>query len=76
MNLTKIGWTVDLALRCSLRLQGLNPYFWRTTAKMAHWINIEDFINSLAIFVRESRNQLANNKVTNTSMVRKEPNPL
>src|SRR5436309_1014255 len=76
MNLTKIGWTVDFALRCGLWLQGLNLHFWWTVAEMAYWINIEGFIDALAVFVRESRNWLANNKVTNMSMVCKEPNPL
>src|SRR5277367_6246025 len=74
-NLTRIGWTVDLTLRGKLQSRGLNTHFWRTATEMAHWINVEGFIDALAVFVRESRNRLANLAVTNTSIVRKESNP-
>ncbi len=75
MNLTKIGWTVDLALRCGLQSRGLNPHFWRTVTEMACWIKIEGFIDALAVFVRECRNRLANITVTNTSIDRRESDP-
>jgi hypothetical protein len=74
-NLTHIGWTVDLTQRKKLRLRGLNTHFWRTATEMASWINIEGFIDALAVFVRESRNRLDNVPVTNASIVRREYNP-
>jgi hypothetical protein len=71
-NLTHIGWTVDLTQRKKLRLRGLNTHFWRTATEMASWINVEGFIDALAVFVRESRNRLDNVPVTNASIVRRE----
>src|SRR5271168_4961404 len=43
---------------------------------MAYWINIKGFIDALAVFVKESCNQLANVAATNASIVQKESDPL
>ena len=74
-NLTNIGWIVDLTHRKKLHLRGLNTHFWQTAAEMASQIDIECFIDALAVFVRESRNQLDNIPVMNASIVHKESDP-
>lgn len=75
MNFTKIGQTIDFALCYRLQLHSLNLHFWQTITKIACQIKIEGFINALAMFVRECRNQLANIIVTNTSIDRRESDP-
>jgi len=39
------------------------------------WVKIDGFIDALAVFVRESRNQIDNIQVTNTSIDRRESDP-
>jgi hypothetical protein len=53
-------------------LRSLNTHFWRTVADIVSWVKIDGFIDALAVFVRESRNQIDNIQVTNASIDRRE----
>ena len=68
MNLNKVGWTVDLASRHRLQSYGLNTKFWRAASEMTTLIEVDDFVDALAVFVRESRKRLANIAATNASI--------
>ena len=72
MNLNKVGWTVDLASRHRLQSYGLNTKFWRAASELTALIEVDDFVDALAVFVRESRKRLANIAVTNASIDRRE----
>ena len=75
-NLTQLGWAVDLTHRHDLQLCGLNTHFWRTAADTVSWVKIDGFVDALAVFVRESHNQIDNIQVTNASMDCRESDPL
>ena len=72
MNLNKVGWTVDLASRHRLQSYGLSTNFWRAASEMTTLIEVDDFVDALAVFVRESRKRLANIAATNASIDRRE----
>jgi hypothetical protein len=75
LNLTRLGWAVDLTRRHDLQLRGLNTHFWRTVVDTVSWVRIEGFVDALAVFVRESRNRIDDIRVTNASMDRRETDP-
>jgi hypothetical protein len=74
MNLNKVGWTVDLASRHRLQSYSLNTNFWRAASEMTTLIEVDDFVDALAVFVRESRKRLANIAATNASIDCRESN--
>jgi hypothetical protein len=71
-NLTQLGWDVDDTERQYLLEHGLDPNFCRSAAEVAMRLDIEGFIDALAVFVRECRNQFDGVPITNTSIVRRE----
>ena len=75
LNLTRLGWAVDLTRRHDLQLRGLNTHFWRTVVDTVSWVRIEGFVDALAVFVKESRNRIDDIRVTNASMDRRETDP-
>jgi hypothetical protein len=75
INLTRIGWPVDLTTRRRILAYGLNTHFWRAASELSTWIKVDGFIDALAVFVRESRNRLANITSTDASIDRREFDP-
>ena len=71
-NLTQLGWDVDDTERQYLLEHGLDPNFCRSAAEVAMRLDIEGFIDALAVFVRECRNRFDGVPITNTSIVRRE----
>jgi hypothetical protein len=53
-------------------LRGFNTDFWRTAAEVAVRLKIKDFIDALAVFVRESRKRLDGVPITNALIVWRE----
>ena len=74
-NLTRLGWVVDLTYHYNLQLRGLNTHFWRTVADTVAWVKIDGFIDTLAVFVRESCNRIDNIQVMNASIDCRESDP-
>ena len=71
-NLTQLGWDVNDTERQYLLEHGLDPNFCRLAAEVAMRLDIEGFIDVLAVFVREYRNRFDGVPITNTSIVRRE----
>ncbi len=74
-NLTNLGWIIDLIHHEKLCSRGLNLYFWQTAAEIASLIDVECFVDTLAVFVRESQNRLDKIPITNASIVHRESDP-
>ena len=72
-NLFQLGWEINHTNSNNICLRGFNTDFWRTAAEVAIRLEIKDFIDALAVFVRESRKRLDGVPITNTSIVRREP---
>ena len=72
-NLSQLGWEINHTNSNNICLRGFNIDFWRTAAEVAIRLEIKDFIDALAVFVRESRKWLDGVPITNASIVRREP---
>jgi hypothetical protein len=73
-NLIQLGWIIDDIERQYLLQRGIDPDFCRTAAEVALRLDIEGFIDALAVFVRECRNRFDEVPVMNASVVRRESN--
>src|SRR6266436_1200354 len=71
-NLSQLGWEISHTNSCNIRLQGFDTDFWRTAAEVAMWLEIKDFIDALAVFVRESRKRFDGVPIMNASIVQRE----
>jgi hypothetical protein len=71
-NLSQLGWEINHTNSNNICLRGFNVDFWRTAAEVAVRLEIKDFIDALAVFVRESRKRLDGVPITNASVVRRE----
>jgi len=71
-NLSQLGWEINRTNSNNICLRGFNTDFWRTAAEVAVRLEIRDFIDALAVFVRESRKRLDGVPITNASIVRRE----
>jgi hypothetical protein len=71
-NLSQLGWEINHTNSNNICLRGFNTDFWRTAAEVAARLEIKDFIDALAVFVRESRKRLDGVPITNASIVRRE----
>jgi hypothetical protein len=54
-NLSQLGWEISHTNSYNIHLQGFDADFWCTVAEIAIQLEIKDFIDALAVFVRESR---------------------
>ena len=71
-NLSQLGWVISDTNSYNIRLRGFDTDFWRTAAEVAIQLEIKDFIDALAVFVRESRKRFNGVPNTNASIVRRE----
>ena len=71
-NLSQLSWEINHTNSKNICLRGFNVDFWRTAAEVAVRLEIKDFIDALAVFVRESRKRLDGVPITNASVVRRE----
>ena len=71
-NLSQLSWEINYTNSKNICLRGFNVDFWRTAAEVAVRLEIKDFIDALAVFVRESRKRLDGVPITNASVVRRE----
>jgi hypothetical protein len=55
-NLIQLGWIIDDTEHQYLLQRGINPDFCRTAAEVTLRLDIEGFIDALAVFVRECQN--------------------
>ena len=72
-NLSQLGWEINHTNSNNICLHSFNTDFWRTAAEVAIRFEINNFIDALAVFVRESRKQLDGVPIINTSIVQREP---
>src|SRR5580692_6023507 len=70
-NLYQLSWEINHTNSNNICLRGFNVDFWRTAAEVAVRLEIKDFIDALAVFVRESRKRLDGVPITNASVVRR-----
>ena len=71
-NLSQLSWEINHTNSKNICLRGFNVDFWHTAAEVAVRLEIKDFIDALAVFVRESRKRLDGVPITNASVVRRE----
>lgn len=57
LNLSMLGWPSTPHDRLKIRTLGLRVQRWRAASVIANCTEIPDFIDSLAVFVREQRNK-------------------
>ena len=73
-NLTQLGWVFDNTAYPNLLDRGLNSNFWQMAGGVAMRLNIEGFIDVLAVFVRECRNHFDEVPIMSISIVHMEFN--
>jgi hypothetical protein len=73
-NLSQLDWEISHTNSYNIRLRGFDTDFWRTAAEVAIQLEIKDFIDALAVFVRESRKRFDRVAITNASTIQREHN--
>jgi hypothetical protein len=71
-NFSPLSWVISHTNSYNIRLHGFDADFWRTATEVAIQLEIKDFIDALAVFVRESRKRFDGVSITNASIVRRE----
>jgi hypothetical protein len=71
-NLSQLGWEINHTNSYNICLQGFDADFWRTAPEVVIQLEIKDFIDALAVFVRESRKRFDGVPIMNASAVRRE----